>query len=147
MGGGLSGTEQGWPQGWTRQAKVKLFFLITPRSSSAASPIKLLGFQTWPPEPSRSCCCSGIAAAVVQSLSRVRLSVTPWTAACEASLSCTISWSLLRLMPIELVMPSNNLILCHPLLLLPSIFPSIRVFSKESGGQSIGSSASALVLQ
>ena len=68
----------------------------------------------------------------VQSLSRVRLFETPWTAACQTSLSITNSQSLLRLMSIELVMPSNHLILCHPLLLLPSIFPSIRVFSKES---------------
>ena len=57
---------------------------------------------------------------------------TAWTAACKASLSFTISWSLLKLMSIELVMPSNHLILCHPLLLLPSIFPSIRIFSSES---------------
>ena len=59
-------------------------------------------------------------------------SATPWTAACQASLSFTISWSLLKLMSIESVMPSNHLIFCHPLLLLPSIFPSIRVFSKKS---------------
>ena len=59
-------------------------------------------------------------------------SVTPWTAAHQASLSITNSWSLLKLMSIEAVMPSNNLILCRPLLLLPSIFPSIRVFSNES---------------
>ena len=58
--------------------------------------------------------------------------MTPWTAACQASLSITNSRSLLKLMSIELVMPSNHLILCHPLLLLPSIFPSIRVFSTES---------------
>ena len=57
--------------------------------------------------------------------------MTPWTAACQASLSFTISQSLLKLMSIELVMPSNHLILCHPFLLLPSIFPSIRVFSNE----------------
>ena len=68
----------------------------------------------------------------VQSLSRVRLSVTPWTAARRASLSITNSWSLLKLMSIELVVPSNHLILCWPLLLPPSIFPSIRVFSNES---------------
>ena len=68
----------------------------------------------------------------VQSLSRVQLFVTPWTAARQASLSITNSWSLLKLMSIELVMPSNHLILCHPLLLLPSIFPSISVFSSES---------------
>ena len=69
----------------------------------------------------------------VQSLSHVRLFATPWTAAHQASLSITNSWSLLKLMSIELMMPSNHLILCHPLLLLPSIFPSIRVFSSESG--------------
>ena len=59
-------------------------------------------------------------------------SATPWTAAHQASLSITNSWSLLKLMSIESVMPSNHLILCHPLLLLPSNFPGIRVFSKES---------------
>ena len=69
----------------------------------------------------------------VQSLSRVRLFVTPWTTAHQASLSITNSWGLLKLMPIESVLPSNHLIFCHPLLLLPSIFPSIRVFSKELG--------------
>ena len=67
----------------------------------------------------------------VQSLSCVRLFATPWTAACQTSLSITGSWSLLKLMSIESVMPSNHLILCRPLL-LPSVFPSIRVFSKES---------------
>ena len=68
----------------------------------------------------------------VQSLSHVQLSVTTWTAACQASLSFTISPSLLKLMSIELVMLSNHLVLCCPLLLLPSVFPSIRVFSNES---------------
>ena len=68
----------------------------------------------------------------VQSLSRVPLFVIPWTAARQASLSITNSRSLRKLMSIELVMPSNHLILCHPLLLLPSIFPSIRVFFNES---------------
>ena len=68
----------------------------------------------------------------VQLLSHVRLFATPWTAACQASLSITNYWSLPKLMSIELVMPSNHLILCCPLLLLPSIFPSIRVFSNES---------------
>ena len=68
----------------------------------------------------------------VQLLSRVRLFVTPWTAASQASLSTTNSWSLLKLMPIESVMSFNHLILCHPLLFLPSVFPSIRVFSNES---------------
>ena len=69
---------------------------------------------------------------VVQLLSRVRLFVTPWTAAHQASLSLTISQSLLKPMSIESMMPSNNLILCHPLLLLNSIFPSIRIFANES---------------
>ena len=68
----------------------------------------------------------------VQSLSRVRLFATPWIAAHQASLSITNSRSSLRLMSIKSVMPPNHLILCHPLLLLPSIFPSIRVFSNES---------------
>ena len=68
----------------------------------------------------------------LQSLSRVRLFVTPWTTARQASLSITISWSLLKLMSIESVMPSSHLILCHPLLLPPSVFPSIRVLSNES---------------
>ena len=68
----------------------------------------------------------------VQSLSHVQLFVSPWTAECQASLSIINSWSLLKLMPIESVMPSNHLILCRPLLLLPSFFPSIRVFSNES---------------
>ena len=69
---------------------------------------------------------------IVWSLSRVWLFVTPWTAAHQASLSFTISWSLLKLMSIESVMPSNHLILCRSLLFLPSIFPSTRVFSGES---------------
>ena len=83
----------------------------------------------------------------VQLLSPVRLFVTPWTAARQASLSITNTQSLFKLMSIESVMLSNHLILCHPLLLPPSIFPNIRVFSSESalliGGQSIGVSASA----
>ena len=69
---------------------------------------------------------------VVQSLSRVQLFATPWTAAHQASLSLTISWSLLKLMSIESVMQSNHLTLCRPLLLPPSVFPSISVFSNES---------------
>ena len=68
----------------------------------------------------------------VQSLSRVPLFVTPWTATCQASLSITKSQSLLKLYSIESVIPSNHCIHCHPLLLLPSIFPRIRVFSNES---------------
>ena len=68
----------------------------------------------------------------VQSLSSVQLFATPWTAARQASLSITKSRSFLKFKSIELVMPSNHLTLCHPLLLLPSIFPSNRVFSNES---------------
>ena len=68
----------------------------------------------------------------VQSLSLVWLFATPWTAACQASLSITNSWSLLKLISIDSVMPSNHLILCYPLRLPPSIFPSISVFSNES---------------
>ena len=85
----------------------------------------------------------------VQLLSRVPFFVTPWTAGHQASLSITNSRSLPKLMSIESVMPSNHLILCHHVLLLPSVFPSIRVFSNEffaSGSQHIGISASASVL-
>ena len=69
---------------------------------------------------------------VVQSLNHIWLFSTPWTAACQASLSFTISQSLLKLTSIELIMPSNNFILCCPLLLMPSVFPSVMVFSNES---------------
>ena len=86
----------------------------------------------------------------VQSLSPVWLFATPWIAGRQASLSITNSWSPLKPMFIKSVMPFNHLILCHPLLLLPSIFPSIRVFSMSqlftSGGQTIGVSASTSVL-
>ena len=75
---------------------------------------------------------SSLCYTVIQLLSRVRLFVTPWTAAHQASLSIPVSWSLCKLMSIESVMPSDQLILCHPLLLLPPIFPSIRVFSSKS---------------
>ena len=75
---------------------------------------------------------AGSRAGVVQWLSHVRLFVTLWTAACQTSLSFTISRSLLKLMSVESMMPSNHLILCHPFLLLPSVFPSIKVFSNES---------------
>ena len=79
-----------------------------------------------------SCQCVSVQFSSVQSLSCVRLFATSWTTACQASLSITNSWSLLKLISTELVMPSNHLILCCPLLLLLSIFPSIRVFSDES---------------
>ena len=86
----------------------------------------------------------------VQTLSHVQLFATPWTAARQVSLSITNSWSLLKYMSIESVMPSNHPILCRPLLLLPSIFPSIRIFSSESvlhiRWPNIGASVSASVL-
>ena len=86
----------------------------------------------------------------VQLLSRVRIFVTLWTASCQTSLSITNSWSLPKPMSIKSVMPSNHLILCRPLHLLPSIFPSIRVFHlsqhSASGSQSIGVSVSTSVL-
>ena len=86
----------------------------------------------------------------VQFLSHVRLFATPWIATRQASMSITNYWSLPKLMSIESVMPSSHLILCHPLLLLPPVPPSIRVFPKSQpfawGGQNIGISASASVL-
>ena len=87
---------------------------------------------------------------IVQLLSRIWLVAIPWTAACQASMSCAISQSLLKLMSIESVMPYNHLILCHPLLLLPSVFPRIRVLSSELALRirwpKFGASASASVL-
>ena len=83
---------------------------------------------SWPPETITIL----LTSCSVQLLSCVRLFALPWTAAHQASLSITNSWTLLKLTSIELVMPSNNLILCCPLLLLPSIIPNIRVFSNES---------------
>ena len=98
----------------------------------------------------RSSDCVYIQFSSVQSLSRIWLFATLWPAAHQASLSITNFWTLLKLMSVESVMPSNHLILCCPHLLLPSIFPRIRVFSSESvlciGGQSTGVSASASVL-
>ena len=95
-----------------RVGKVLLFHRKKKRSRETSSVIRL--------------------AVVVQLLSQVWLFVIPWTAAHQVSLSSTISQSLLKFMSIESVIPSNRLILCCPLLLLPSIFPSIRVFSRES---------------
>ena len=83
----------------------------------------------------------------VQSLSRVQLYTTPWTAAHQASLSFTISQSSIKFMSLESVMPSNHLILCHPLILLPSIFPSVRAFSKESAVLNLHQVAKVLELQ
>ena len=93
----------------------------------------LLLSAVWLPEQPLCCSCPLCCCDMLfMSLSHVLLLVTPWTAAHQASLPIINSQSLLKLMSIESVMPSNHLILCHPLLLLPSIFPSIRVFSSES---------------
>ena len=100
--------------------------------------------------PGQCLFCLSPFSSVQFSRSVVSDSATPWNAACQASLSITHSRSLLKLMSIGSVMPSNHLILCHPLLLLPSIFPSIRVFSNELAlhirSPNIGASASASVL-
>ena len=98
---------------------------------SQAMLLSLSGFSLWSPLWGQSYRAPG-GISVQFSHSVMSNSATPWTAACQASPSITNSQSLLRLMSIESVMPSNHLILCHPLLLLPSIFPSIRVFSNES---------------
>ena len=87
--------------------------------------------KTWVPSLGQKDPLKKGMAVFVQSLNHVQFFVTLWTAACQASLSFTINRSLLKLMSIELVMPSNHLIFCLPLLFLPSIFPSIRVFSNE----------------
>ena len=117
---------QQWPRDWKRSV-----FISIPKKGNAKE---------------RANYCT-IALSSVQLLSCVRLFATPWSAAYQASLSITNSGSLLKLMSIELVMPSNHLILRRPLLLPPSIFPSIRAFPMSqffaSGGQSIGVSASA----
>ena len=116
---------------WPFKEHYRGFLVISPRTNSERSfPVHIISS--------------------IHSLSCVRLFLTPWTAACKASLSIINSWSLLKLMSIETMMLSSHLILCRPLLLLPPIFPSIRLFSNEStlswGGQSIGVSASASVL-
>ena len=106
--------------------------LSGPRNQICISFVSCTGRSCLPLAPPGKPLCSQSVSQSVQSLSHVRLFVTPWTAAHQASLSITNPQSLLKLMSIESVMPPNHLILCHPLLLLPSIFPSIRVFSSES---------------
>ena len=91
-----------------------------------------MGLGSWREVQEGGAICILIQFSSVQSLSHVQLFAAPWTAACQASLSITNSQSLLKLMSIESVMPSNHLILCHPLLLLPSVFPSIKILSNES---------------
>ena len=98
----------------------------------STSVISTILYSSSPIHSSASLTLLLVLSSSVQSLSHVQLFVTAWTTACQASLSITNSQSLLKLMSIKLVMPSNHLILCHPFLLLPSIFSSIRVFSNES---------------
>ena len=106
--------------------------LLIPHCTTKVKPFHWVetGYSnSWEPSYSSDIICGFV---VVQLLTCIWFFVTPWTAACQASLSFTISWSLLKLMSTKAVMPSNHLIFCGPLLLLPSIFPSIRVFSSES---------------
>ena len=105
---------------WPRSVLFPLYPAPSPQKTSNKLTIRGLGFSI------------DVKLSSVQSLSRVRLFVTPWTAALQVSLSVTNSRSLLRLTSIESVVPSNHLILCPPLLLPPSVFPSIRVFSNAS---------------
>ena len=108
-----------------KKNKIKVFALVLQRLSMSFEIFSLLC-------KSRIQVLAPTTISSVEPLSHVQLYATPWAAAFRASLSFTVSRSLLKLMSIELVMPSNHLILCHPLLLPPSIFPSIRVFSSES---------------
>ena len=132
--------------------KIALVLKIPQRSSKSPSKIHKLCFKNYQSRLTiqvtvqTSEVNNHVILNSVQSLSHVQLFATPWIAACQISLSITNSWSLLKLMSIEAVMPCNHLILCWPLLLPPSIFPSTRVFSESqffaSGGQSTGVSAS-----
>jgi len=122
---------QGWfPLGLT--GVISLLSKGLSRVFSKTTVQKHQFFSTLPSLRSNSHIHTSVQFSSVQLLSRVWLFAASWTAAHQASLSITSSWSLLKLMSIESIMPSNHLILCHPLLLLSSIFPRIRVFSNES---------------
>ena len=123
----------------TISSSAALFFCLQSFPASGSFPISQLftscGLKYWNFSISTSNEHSGLIFfqfSSVQLLSCVWPFATPWTVAYQASLSITNSWSLLKLMSTELVLPSNHLILCRPLLLLPSVFPSLRVFSNES---------------
>ena len=140
-----------WLSHWSIRWKLDTYILLSIHKLSTGEQLleingKMASWKLFLVQAFCSCC----EFSSVQVLSHVQLFVTQWTAAYQASLSIANSQSSLRHMSIESVMPSNHPILCRPLLLLPSIFPSIRVFSNESafasGGQSIGASASASVL-
>ena len=113
--------------GFSWKRKIHLFQAWEPRGVTRSKMLPSAGQSQ-----EHTKCSSAWNQQSAQSLCHVWLFVTPWTAACQASLSITISWSLFKLLSIESVMPPNHLILCCPLFLLPSIFPSIRVFSSES---------------
>ena len=120
------------PELWPRNSLQVGSWLAT-RTVIESLSLKSLSYAAWCPMSEKSLFhifCPFLVAlfSSVQSLSRVRLFATPWTATRQPSLSIMNSWSLLKLMSMESVTPSNHLILCHPLLLLPLIFPSIRVF-------------------
>ena len=124
--------------GGNNLTKVKLFVIWELGPLITTSTAAVIFNQFYVPAVSMDFCCS-----VAQSCPTLAI---PWTAACQASLSFTISQSLLRFMSLESVIPSNHLILCHPLLLLPSIFSSIRVFSSESALHIRGPKASVSVI-
>ena len=113
------------------KSKIKVVADSVPDKSLLPS-LQMAALSLCPHTVEEEFCFLPLLFSSVQSLSRVQLFATPWTAAHQSSLPVTNSWSLLKLMSIQSVMPSNHLILCHPLLLPPSIFPSIRVFSNES---------------
>jgi len=108
--------------------QTHLHFIFCELMFIISSPLQILMHQPFSPWFWQFCGTSSVQF----SCSVMSDSATPWTAAHQASLSITNSWKLFKLMSIELVMPSNHLILCRPFLLLPSIFPSIRIFSSES---------------
>ena len=137
------------PQDWKRPILIPIPKKSNVRECSNYNTIALVSHASKVMLKSLQARCQQLSVSV-QLLSRVWFFVNPWTAAHQASLSITNSQSLAKLMSIELVMPSNHLILCHPLLLPPSIFPNIRVFSNESllciRWPKYGVSASVLVL-
>ena len=122
------GTPKSWPQGKKKRVPVSIGEII--QFSIICIWFHLFIFTEKPQADQYNAQTNCLI--VVQLLSHVHLFATPWTATHKASLSFTTSWSLLKLMFIESVMPSNRLILCRPLPLLPSVFPSIRVFSNGS---------------
>ena len=130
MASGQFAEGQAWPAPWEQNAGFKASVAADGQRSVCLYRAAQSSSVLWGPfldSDSKS-----IRFSSVQLFSCVQHFTTPWTTACQASLSITNSQSLLKLMSIELVMPSNHLILCHPLLFPPSIFPSIRVFSNES---------------